>query len=312
MDEPKKILVIRFSSFGDIILTFPLVNLIKKKFPQSKISFITKPQYSELVKLNPLTDEIIEFDKHLKIDFKNYDLIIDLQNNPKSRAFTFAANVKTVRYKKDNFKKFLLVKFKINLFKEIIPVYKRYIQTISDIFSFAEKDYNFTASNLTAADLPFPDKPFIVIAPSSKHFTKRYPKEKYLELIDKLKHKYKIILTGDDSEIDREICNYLCTDEKVINYCGKLNYSELVYVLKNAQFVISNDSGVMHLAEALGKKVYAIFGSTVKEFGFFPQLKTSNVFEVEGLYCRPCTHIGLDKCPEGHFKCMLENKVVIE
>lgn len=314
MDEPKKILVIRFSSFGDIILTFPLLNLLKKKFSQSKISYVVKPQYAELIKLNPLADEIIEFDKHLKIDFKNYDLIIDLQNNPKSRAFTFAANTKTVRYKKDNFKKFLLVKFKINLFKEVIPVYKRYIQTISDIFSLSEKDYNFTTTDLTATDLHFPNKPYIVIAPSSKHFTKRYPKEKYLELINKLKDKYQIILTGDDSETDREICNYLCSNEsqdKVISYCGKLNYSELVYVLRNAQFVISNDSGVMHLAEALGKKIYAIFGSTVKEFGFFPQLKTSKVFEVEGLYCRPCTHIGLDKCPEGHFKCMIENKVVI-
>jgi ADP-heptose:LPS heptosyltransferase len=311
LNEPKKILIIRFSSFGDIVLTFPLINLLKKKFPQSKISFVAKPQYSELIKINPLIEEIIEFNEHLKINFKEYDLIIDLQNNPKSRAFTFAAGRKIVRYKKDNFKKFLLVRFKINLFKEIIPVYKRYILTISNLIPLSDKDYKFTTSDLSLTDLYFPGKRYIVIAPSSKHFTKRYPKERYLELINKLKEKYQIILTGDDSDVDKEICSYLCDNEKIISYCGKLNYSELAYVLQNAEFVISNDSGVMHFAETLGKKVYAIFGSTVKEFGFFPQLDTSKIFEVKGLYCRPCTHIGLNKCPEGHFKCMLENQVVI-
>ncbi|HEX2787929.1 MAG TPA: glycosyltransferase family 9 protein [Ignavibacteria bacterium] len=308
---PEKILIIRFSSFGDIVLTFPLINLLKKKFPNANISFVVKPQYSELVKINPLIDEVIEFDEHLKLDFKKYDLIIDLQNNPKSKAFTFAAGTKILRYKKDNFKKFLLVRFKINLFKEIIPVYKRYIQTLKDVISLTEKDYTFTTSELKSTNLHFTDKKYIVIAPSSKHFTKRYPKEKYLELIITLKEKYQIILTGDDSNTDREICNYLCKDDKVISYCGKLSYPELAYVLKNSEFVISNDSGVMHFAESLGKKVYAIFGSTVKEFGFFPQLETSKVFEYVGLYCRPCTHIGLNKCPEGHFKCMLENKVEI-
>lgn len=311
MDEPKKILIIRFSSFGDIILTFPLINLLKKKFPGVKISYVVKPQYTDLVKLHTLVDEVIEFNEHVKINLKDFDLIVDLQNNTKSMAFTFASGVKTVRYHKDNFKKFLLVRFKINLFKEIIPVYKRYIKTIEPLFSLNDKDLNFTTTNLISKDLHFPDKPYIVIAPSSKHFTKRYPKERYLELINKLKNKYQVILTGDGSETDKEICNYLCQNEEAISYCGKLDYAELVYVLQHARFVVSNDSGVMHLAEALGKKIYAIFGSTVKEFGFFPQLKTSNVFEVEGLYCRPCTHIGLDKCPEGHFKCMLENKVVI-
>ena len=93
--------------------------------------------------------------------------------------------------------------------------------------------------------------------------------------------------------------------------CGKLSLNKLAGILYNSTKIITNDSAILHLSEALGKSVNAIFGSTVKQFGFFPQLKDSKVFEISGLKCRPCTHIGRDKCPEGHFRCMEEIQLIV-
>ncbi|MDQ3193863.1 MAG: glycosyltransferase family 9 protein, partial [Bacteroidota bacterium] len=125
-------------------------------------------------------------------------------------------------------------------------------------------------------------------------------------------HKVRIVLIGDASEKDRSICDYIEKNcNNILNLCGKLNIKELLNVLYNCEYVICNDSAILHLSEAVGKKVIALFGSTVKEFGFFPQLYDSKVFENNNLNCRPCTHIGRESCPLGHFRCMNEIQLAV-
>lgn len=309
MVEEKKILIIRLSSFGDIILTFPLVNLLKNKFPNCKISFAIKEKYSELISINPLIDNtLIVKDGELSsskahISSENYDICIDLQNNAKSRYLT--SSYKNVyRYHKNNFKKFLLVRFKINFFKEIIPVYKKYINSVSNLIPLIENDKDYTPSNLKYSQVNEIEGRYVLIAPSSRHFTKTYPKEKFVEFI-RNNPDSQFVIVGDDSAEDMNICSFIESQtENTINLCGKLNFSQLSGIIIHADRIICNDSGIMHLAEALGKNVTAIFGSTVKEFGFFPQLKDSFVIENIGLECRPCSHTGLPACPLKHFKCM--------
>jgi len=306
----KKILIIRFSSLGDIILSFPLVNALKKEYPECEIHFLTKEAYEPLIKLNPKVSKIFLYRGQplgeLKNEIKNenYDLVLDIHKNFRSKLVTSFAGLNVKRYKKDSFKKFLLVKFKINLFKKIIPVYLKYINSFGT--DFGDKYSDFTSTELHFEKQRRFDFNYIVLAPSSKHFTKTYPKEKYAELVKKLS--YKVILIGDNTETDLAICNYLNEQTGSVDLCGKLNYPELANIIYNSEFVITNDSAIMHFAEALGKKVKAFFGSTVKEFGFFPQLKNSIVLENNNLKCRPCTHIGLPACPLGHFKCMNEIK----
>lgn len=304
----KKILVIRLSSLGDIILSFPLLRKIKEKFPDSDVHFLTKKKYAEILSLNRDIDEILLFedtqsDTKKRIYAEKYDLILDIHNNLRTSLMKFLPGVKVKKVKKESFKKFLLVKFKINLFKNITPVYKKYLLLIKDYLN--ERDFDFTTTDLQFDRTKSLENDYIVVAPSSKHFTKTYPKEKFVEYISRINKGKKVVLVGDDSERDVSICSYIeskCSN--VVNMCGKLDMKQLANILYNSEFVVTNDSAILHFAEAVGKNVIAIFGSTVKEFGFFPQLTDSIVYEVNGLKCRPCTHIGRDSCPLGHFKCM--------
>ncbi|MBK9334485.1 MAG: glycosyltransferase family 9 protein [Ignavibacteria bacterium] len=309
MHEIKKILVIRLSSLGDIILSYPLLKILRKKFPEAEIHFLTGKNYSEVLRLNENTDRIIEAKKDREVTRKEiqdekYDIILDIHKNLKSIYFSKNNAPDVRRIVKNNFKKFLLVKFKINLFKEIIPVYKKYLLTIADYLN--KDDYKFSVSDLKVPSIEGFDFKYSVIAPSSRHFTKTYPAEKFIEFIN-TKSNETFILTGSSDNRDMEICdkiNSACVNTR--NLCGKLSIPELAAVIKKSGYVISNDSAILHLSEALGKKTTGIFGSTVKEFGFFPQLETSGVIEIKDLKCRPCTHIGLPACPEKHFKCMMD------
>lgn len=307
-----KILVIRLSSFGDIILTFPFIKELKSKLPDSRIDYLTKMDYKELPELNPFIDNII-CTNHInlseirkRIIKEKYDFIFDLHKNLRSIYLCSYQKSKVIRYKKNNFKKLLLVHLKINLFRNIIPVYKKYLHTLDSIFE--NINYHFTSTELKLYGAPPPGSPYVLISPSSKHFTKTYPKEKYLEIVNKNKDRI-FILTGSDSDVDMEICRYIQQNSNnTLNLCGKLYFSLLADFIKYSEYVICNDSGIMHLAEALNKKVYAFFGSTVREFGFYPQLKSSVVFENKNLRCRPCARSGKINCPKNHFKCMLEIK----
>ncbi|MEO8665830.1 MAG: glycosyltransferase family 9 protein [Ignavibacteria bacterium] len=312
MPAIKKILVIRLSSFGDIVLSFPLIKKLKEKFPGAEIDFLTKKEYEEVISLNPdVSSKIFWNDSsgmRKQIRKEKYDLIIDIHKNFRSFYVSFLNSGKVRRYKKENVKKFFLVKLKLSLFKEIIPVYKKYLYTLKDYLSGS--DHEFTLSDLNFDRGRFTDETYIVISPASRHFTKTYPKEKFVEFINKLNGK--VVLVGSDTENDKVICDYIQKNcHNIINLCGKLNIKELANILYNSEYVMCNDSAVLHLSEAVGKKVVAIFGSTVREFGFFPQLKNSKVFEIKALQCRPCTHIGRNECPLGHFRCMREIQLTV-
>lgn len=317
MPDIKKILIIRFSSFGDIVLTYPFITLLRKSFPDTYIDFLTKEPYVPLINMHRDISNIIEYKNEKigelrKIIKKNdYDLILDLHKNIRSYLSTNFIKPEVIRYKKNTIKKLLLVAFKINLFEFAVPVYRRYLDVLNEIHF--QDNLNFITTNLEFDKSRKIKEPYILIAPSSKHFTKTFPKEKFENVIQNLVNK-KIVLIGDKSERDMDICNYLAKKfPEIINYCGKTDYYLLTNLIYNSEMVICNDSGVLHLAEAFGKKIISFFGSTVKEFGFFPQLPTSIVFENNELDCRPCTHIGRESCPKGHFKCMKdlnENEII--
>lgn len=307
LPEIKKILLVRFSSFGDIILTFPLLKKLRRSYPESEIHFLTFKKYEEVLKLSPSVNKILLYEKSLsdirmKVRNENYDVILDLQNNLKSVYTCFMNSKRVFTVRKENLKKFILVKFKINLFREIKPVYRKYILCAGSVLGNEDHEYETDELIFSRGNL-FESK-YTVISPSSRHFTKTYPAEKFIEFINN-NPGLKFVLTGDKTDRDVEICRLIGDQcRNTVNMCGKLNISALANVLYYSELVICNDSAVLHLAEALGKKVKAVFGSTVREFGFFPQLIKSEAMENKGLKCRPCTHIGRDSCPEKHFRCM--------
>ncbi len=310
LNRIEKILVIRLSSLGDILLTTPLVRSLKQKHPHLKIDFLLRQQYKQVYEFNPYIDSLLfyENDNERKISGKlrnrKYDLIIDLQNNFRSRKIS--KNTGTVRrvFKKPTFKKFLLVKFKINKFKEITSIPEYYARTVENLH-LDEKGLDlFLPENIEPVLAH--NENYIGLCPGSRHFTKMWPKEYFIELGNMLIAKgFTVVLFGgkDDKEITAEISK---------NVSGSINLSNdndlfnTAANMKKCKLVVCNDSGLMHTASAVDIPLIAIFGSTVREFGFFPYKAKSLILENNLLNCRPCSHIGRSSCPEKHFKCMLE------
>lgn len=326
-----KILVIRFSSLGDVILTTPLLRLLRNSFPASEIHYLTKKSYTELILSNPNVDKTITIGDELnfnglrlltkQLSLNSYDCIIDLHNNLRTFYLKLFLRWKSdsFTFKKYSFRKLLLVKFKLNLMKDLQPINSRYIETIKslkllpriylgrndilpEIFTNDEAKKKIEELLFFSANTKL-----ICIVPSSKHFTKTYPPDYFIELINKFnKEKYSFVLIGkgDDKKNIREIKSK--TDKNVYDFCDKLNAIELLEMMKRCWLVISGDTGPMHIAEAANVPLIMIAGSSVKEFGFYPQSENSVVIENKTLDCRPCSHIGRNECPKGHFKCMKE------
>ncbi len=326
----KKILVIRLSSFGDIVLASPLLRALRTTYPLAQVDFLVKSQYADLVKFNPYITSVLEMrvgdwsELQLllnRIQAERYDLVVDLHNSLRSRYIRLLSKAtRTVVINKRVFARFALVKFKINLYKAVIPVTERYFETCEP---FSVQDDNkglevFVPDQTIETISSFMSKyklerykVVVGFAPAAKHATKRWLPERYIELGTAIAKEYnaRIIIFGgkeDETYCDdiAQMINMQTGTHTAETLAGKLSLIETAAVLDYCNVVVSNDTGLMHLAQARGKKVVAIFGSTVKEFGFFPIASLSNVLEANEVECRPCSHIGRAECPKGHFLCM--------
>lgn len=323
----KKILIIQTAFAGDVILTLPLPEAIKEKYPDSEISFMCIPGVKSVLKNNPFISEVIVYDKKdsqrgilqfhkfLKyIKSKNFDLIISphrsfrstmlshLSKVPNTISFdtsSYSSKYKTtVKYKKDVHEIIrnlsLLEPLRI-ISNEIIPP-KLYP---------AEKDFNAVANLLKRFKIEEGEK-FITIAPGSVWFTKTFPDIKFVKLVTVLNDfDVKIVIVGgeEDSGLGAMI-KILSRNFKIYNAAGKLDYVQSAELIKRSKVLITNDSAPMHLANAVGTQVLAIFGATIPGFGFYPYGKNDKIFQIEGLKCRPCGIHGGKKCPVKTFDCM--------
>ncbi|KAB2840385.1 MAG: glycosyltransferase family 9 protein [Melioribacteraceae bacterium] len=306
-----KILIIRLSSLGDVLLASPLLRSIKKSNPKIEIDFIVQSGYADALKYNPNISKIFSYAKngdnkslYDELLKRNYDLIIDLQNNNRSAGIVKSFSKPVAKFYKPTLKKFLLVHFKINLFGEIISIPERYANSFNEI-KLDEKGLELFIPEDIKPRINF-DENLIGFCPGSKHFTKMWPAEYFIELGNKLINDGKkiILLGGKD---DKRICDEISSKIKgATNLSGENNLLQIAADMKSCRLIICNDSGLMHTACAVNVSVAAIFGSTVKEFGFFPYNSRSLVLENNSLSCRPCSHIGRKSCPKKHFKCMKE------
>ena len=325
---PEKILIIRLSSIGDIVLTTPVIRILKQKFPGSRIDFVIKKQFAELLVHHPGIHHLYVFDKCNKLNrlktikqqirAEKYDLVIDLHKNFRSYYLTFLSRAKQiVRYKKGVLRRFLFVKFKLNLYREIIPIYRRYLACLKPLQIFYDDRglelflHNGLKLKIIERYKSFFEAPgtvIIGIVPGAKHATKRWQAEGFLSTIHDLteKRQAKIIIFGGKADQDIIPSFEIENNQHVLDTTGKLSIAETAALMSHCDVVMTNDSGLMHIASALKKKVVAIFGSTTEEFGFFPYATEHIVIQQHGLSCRPCSHVGRKNCPRGHFRCMKE------
>lgn len=324
-----KILIIRLSSLGDVVLTTPVPRLLRKKFPNSEIHFITKSEYSDIYINNNNVNKVINLEQNLKKTIKflkseRYDLVIDLHNNLRSNIIKYSLSVKHLTYNKQSFARWLFSNLKIKLV--IKHITESYIETLNNLdIEDDDKGLDLFLHEKDLYDLnKMPNEfrnGFYVLVLGGKYKTKRLPVEKSIELCDKINRP--IVLIGGKNEYsdslkienffrkekdDDDVSDILNKRTTIHNLCGKLSILESAWILKLSNVVYTNDTGFMHIASALQKKVVSIFGSTHPSLGFFPYKTNFYVYQNTNISCRPCTKIGLNRCPAGHFKCMNELK----
>ena len=314
------ILIIHTAFIGDIVLSTALISKVKEKYPDSDIYYLTTPLGKEILKNNPKIKEIIVYDKRgkdkgfgafisfvrkirkLKIDVcltpHRYlrSSILSLLSGASIRvgydiaSLSFVYN-KKIKYDKTKHEVEKLLSFVDDSPKrfelEMYPSEKDKIKIDTILKNFSQ------------------NKKIILIAPGSKWFTKRWPEEYFRILIQNLVKKDDLLIVITGGKEEKEIV--LNLDSKVLDLRGEISLLELAELIKRAILVVSNDSAPIHITSAFpDTRIVGIFGPTVKEFGFFPWSKNSKVFEIKGLYCRPCAIHGGNSCPEKHFRCMRE------
>ncbi|HDP68593.1 MAG TPA: glycosyltransferase family 9 protein [Candidatus Marinimicrobia bacterium] len=323
MEIPSQILLIRLSSIGDILLTFPAIQALQHNHPETAIDFVIAREYQDvLTPVRHLLRNIIIYDKTKTgsetrrirriIREKRYPLIVDLHNNLRTRQLTLLQKGTVHRFQKHQLRRFCFVKWRWNVFN-YPPVWRRYLSTIplnlSDAaFHITEYKHKPAVISRLEADIPTPaeKRPVILIYPGARHFTKRWLPDYYQKLITLiLEHTdYTIILGGSQAEAADNQRLAAIAPHRITDTSGKYTLSENFTLVSLCDLLISNDSAPMHIAALLGKPQIAIFGNTVRQFGFYPENPHAKIMEDNSVICRPCSHIGFEKCPKGHFNCM--------
>ncbi|MCF7918577.1 MAG: lipopolysaccharide heptosyltransferase II [Candidatus Cloacimonetes bacterium] len=317
MKEYKRILIAHTAFLGDIILATPLIRETRKLFPKAKIDFLTTPRTYELVKNNPHLDEVILFDKyHQKLyNFlkmvprlisKKYDLAITPHSHLTTNFLLLFSNIPE-RIGFDRYHSRVLLTTKVKYPSEG-HVTDRILHLLSPICS--DKLDNRTELFLTKADYEAAenflekDKKPVLIAPGSVWATKRWKKE-YFGILTRYLAEAGFSLIFIGSRADRFLATQIIEISGVnaYNSCGELKITESAALISRSKLLISNDSGPLHLANAVNTPVYAFFGPTVESFGYYPNRENDQVLEME-LACRPCGMHGSRQCPLQHHNCM--------
>jgi ADP-heptose:LPS heptosyltransferase len=305
-----KILIIRFSSIGDIVLTSPVIRCLKEQLKDIELHYLTKKAYETVLAGNPHIDKIHYFEKSLsnciaELKKEKFNYVIDLHHNLRTFWIKTQLGVRSSSFDKLNRQKWLLVNFKMNTLPPI-HIVDRYLQTVEFLGVKNDSkglDYFLLKHYEIDELLPQSHLKYISVVIGAQHATKRLPVEKLTELCSKIEGPVVLLGGPEDKERGEEIANK--AGIHVFNGCGRFKLEESAFLISRSEKVISHDTGLMHIAAAFNKPIISVWGNTVPEFGMYPyKTDYSHIIEVKGLNCRPCSKIGFNSCPKGHFKCM--------
>ena len=313
----KKVLIIRFSSIGDIVLTTPVIRCVKQQIPDVEVHYLTKQQYLPLVASNPFIDKIFTIHKKTseviaQLKSENYDFIIDLHKNLRSSQVLMHLGVASASFHKLNKEKWLLTNLGINLLPKV-HIVDRYFHAVKKLHVKNDQqglDFFIPESdNINLKDF-FPEtfqQGYVALVIGSKQQTKQIPVEKMLAIITKL-NKAVVLLGGNEDFLKaKQVAD--AVGSSVFNACGMISLNQSASIMQQASCVITPDTGLMHIAAALKKKVISVWGNTSPGFGMYPyypkDAQNFTIVEVNHLKCRPCSKLGYDACPKKHFRCMM-------
>jgi ADP-heptose:LPS heptosyltransferase len=341
-----KILVLRFSSIGDIVLTTPVLRGLKQQVPGAVVHMATKPAYRGIIEPNPhvdkghyLTGSLGQLVAELKAE--RFDFVVDLHNNLRTSLIKAQLGVKSASFDKLNWRKWLLVNLKLDTMPRV-HIVDRYLAAAASLGVKNDGlglDYFIPAKDevdLAALPAGF-QRGYVAFAIGAQHATKRLPVERIIELCGLLRQPV-LLLGGPEDESTGHVIELAFEKQvaasppapgripenpyyfpaepalgqsaqtTIYNACGKFSLNQSASLVRQARFVVSHDTGLMHIAAAFRKEIYSVWGNTVPEFGMYPYRTEFRVLEVKGLACRPCSKIGYEKCPQGHFRCMRDIK----
>ena len=310
-----KFLIIRFSSIGDIVLTTPVVRCLKKQLVTAEVHYLTKSSFRSLTDSNPYIDKAHYFENDLdtiieQLKQEDFDYVIDLHHNLRTLKVKKALGKKSFSFKKLNLEKWLLTALKINNLPAV-HIVDRYMDTVKEFGiknDGAGLDYFIPDQDrVKESDIPASHHAgYIGIAIGAALNTKKLPLHKLMELCAGIKHP--LILLGGKEDVANAEQIASVDPHKIYNACGKFSINESADLVRRSKFLITHDTGLMHIAAAFNKPIISVWGNTVPEFGMTAYYSNQQIkdtrFEIRDLRCRPCSKIGYNKCPKGHFKCM--------
>lgn len=310
-----KILVLRFSSIGDIVLTTPVLRNLKKSLENVEVHYLTKSSFRGLLRNNPHVDKVWHFGKNIDevlpgLMNEGFDYVVDLHKNVRTLRLKKKLKAKAFSFDKLNVDKFLLTALKINRMPKT-HVVDRYLACVSslgvsndkqglDYFTDPASENKYTE---LAKSLP---KKYVVVVIGAAHLTKVPTVQKYREVLQAVNKPIVMIGGEKDRTIAEQIEENLEGD--MFNLCGKTTLDISALLIKNAELIITPDTGMMHIAAAYKRPIVSLWGNTVPEFGMTPYYGENStpslIVEVKNLPCRPCSKIGYGNCPKKHFDCM--------
>ena len=316
MQEKVKILIIRFSSIGDIVLTTPVIRCLQQQLEgKIELHFLTKNQYKSILSSNPRIAKVYGIEKSTNeivedLKLEQYDYIIDLHKNLRSKRVIRKLKVLSFTFDKLNYQKWLLTTFKINKLPKI-HIVERYLNAVKSLG--VENDglgleYYIPENDVVdLKSLPVTHQNgYVSFAIGAQHNTKRLPLEKMCKILQQLN--FSVVLLGGKEDVAAAEFIQETVGEKVFNGCGKFNLNQSASLVKQSKVLLTHDTGLMHIGAALGISIVSVWGNTIPAFGMYPYYPKNPgkfvIIENNELSCRPCSKIGYDKCPKKHFKCM--------
>ena len=310
-----KVLIIRFSSIGDIVLTTPVLRCLKQQ-KKATIHYLIKKNYTEVLENNIYTDKLFFFNKKKRmatiktLQKENYDIIIDLQNNLNSFLIKKRLQKKTLTVNKKNIKKWLLVNIGIDLLKKE-HIVERYFDTVKKLkVKNDNKGLDFFINQkqetpLTISQSKVLEKPFIAWAIGATYSKKKISISQIIDVLDRY-DKPVVLLGGKKEKKEAEQIIMSTKNKKVISFCGKLSLQESAFLVYKSKLVLTNDTGLMHIASAFKKQIISFWGCTKPSLGMSPyEANPLSIQLISHPESPPCSKLG-NRCKKHKEACILE------
>lgn len=310
--KKKKVLIIRFNSIGDIVLTSPVIRALDGE--GYEVHYLSKKAYQSLLLNNPRVAKHFAFDDNMvaiinQLKSEKYSYVIDLHNNYRSRKVCRGLGIQSFTLAKHRVELFMMTKFQIGM-KQQEHIVDRFLDVVFPLLSNESKGqvefYIPNEAKVKVDSLSLPEN-YISLSVGAAFFTKQIPTALLSNVIKDIN--VSIVLLGGKEDIPKAKALRDNHTTKIIDLCGALNIEESAEVIRRSKVLLSGDTGLKHIAASLDVAIVAVYGSTHPVLGYTPyynHISKALLVENKNLKCRPCTKQGRDACPKGHFKCMKE------